>query len=145
MLALINRADALIARIPEAAVLLFIRIAIGHVFWASGETKTEGFFHLRPEAVDLFREEYKLPFVSPEIAAPMAAAAEHILPILLFVGLFTRFAALGLVVMTLIIQFLVYPEAWWPVHSLWLGLLLALLARGGGSWSLDHFLRGRER
>ncbi len=140
MLAMINRLDTLIGRLPEAAVLLFVRIVIGHVFWASGETKTEGFFHLRPEAVDLFRDEYKLPLISPELAAPMAAAAEHVLPILLALGLFTRFASLGLVVMTLIIQFLVYPDAWWPVHSLWLGLLLVLLARGGGAWSLDRVL-----
>jgi putative oxidoreductase len=140
MLTLINRVDTALSRIPEAAILLFTRIVAGHVFWASGRTKVEGLFTLRPETVDLFRDEYRLPLISPEIAAPMAAAAEHILPILLVLGLFTRFAALGLVGMTLVIQFLVYPEAWWPVHSLWLGLLLVLVWRGGGAWAADRFV-----
>ncbi len=143
MLTLIRKADGLFTRIPEAALLLFIRIVSGHVFWASGETKTEGYFHLRPETVDLFRDEYKLPLISPELAAPISAAAEHILPILLLFGLFSRFAALGLVIMTLVIQFLVYPDAWWPQHSLWLGLLLVIVVRGGGNWSLDRWLMGR--
>jgi putative oxidoreductase len=143
MIALINRTENLFTKIPEAMILLFVRIAIGQVFWSSGQTKVEG-FALRPEAIDLFREEYKLPFISPEIAAPMAALAEHALPALLIVGLFTRFAALGLIVMTLVIQFLVYPEAWWPVHSLWMALLLVILVRGGGSWSLDRFVLKTE-
>lgn len=141
MLILINRIDRLIAKFPEAAMLLFVRIAIGHVFWASGRTKVDGFFALRPEAVDLFRDEYRVAF--PEIMAPLAATMEHLLPILLVLGLFSRLAALGLAGMTLFIQFFVYPDAWWPVHSLWLGLLLVIMVRGGGSWALDRWVGGR--
>ncbi len=145
MLTLIRKADRLFNHIPEAIVLLFVRIVAGHVFWASGETKTEGLWHLRPETIDLFRDEYKLPLISPELAASLAAAAEHVLPVLLVIGLFSRFAALGLVIMTLVIQCLVYPDAWWPQHSLWLGLLLVIMARGGGTLSLDRFVMDRKR
>jgi putative oxidoreductase len=140
MLQFIRRLDAPFAKIPEAAVLLFVRVAIGHVFWAIGRSKVEGLFTMRPEIVDLFRDEYALPLIPPEIAAPMATVAEHVLPVLLIAGLLTRFAALGLVVMTLVIQFFVYPDAWWPTHSLWLALLTVILWRGGGAWSLDRFV-----
>ena len=143
MLNMVKTINGWFAAIPEAALLLFVRVAVGHVFWASGQTKVEG-FALRPEAIDLFRDEYKLPLISPEIAAPMAAIAEHVLPILLVVGLFSRFASLGLIVMTLVIQFLVYPDAWWTQHSLWLGLLLVILVRGPGTWSLDRFVLSRN-
>jgi putative oxidoreductase len=141
MMNIIRAADRSFGRISESALLLFVRIAAGHVFWASGQTKVEG-FALRPETIDLFRDEYRLPIIAPELAAPMAAFAEHLLPILLVLGLFTRFAALGLIVMTLVIQFLVYPDAWWAQHSLWLGLLLVVLVRGPGSWSLDRWVMG---
>ncbi len=142
MLNLIKRVDGMFARIPESAVLLFVRVASAHVFWASGRTKiAEGtWFTLGDSVVDLFRDEYHLPLVSPEIAAPLAATAEHVLPLLLIAGLFSRFAAAGLIGMTLVIQFFVFPDAWWPVHSLWLGLLFVLLVRGAGGWSLDRFV-----
>jgi putative oxidoreductase len=142
MLNIIRSVDRSFGRINESALLLFVRIAAGHVFWASGQTKVEG-FALRPETVDLFRDEYRLPLISPELAAPMAAFAEHLLPVMLVLGLFTRFAALGLIGMTLVIQFLVYPDAWWAQHSLWLGLLLVVLVRGPGNWSLDRWVMGR--
>ena len=140
MLTLYRRFEAQLARIPEALVLLFVRIVAAHPFWASGQTKVDGLFTLRPEAVDLFREEYNLPLISPELAAPLTMVAEHVLPALLVLGLLTRFSALGLIVMTLVIQFLVYPDAWWPVHSLWLGLLLVIVQRGGGTLALDRLL-----
>ena len=143
MLTMVKKINGWFAAIPEAAVLLFVRVAIAHVFWASGQTKVEG-FTLRPETIDLFRDEYKLPLISPEIAAPMAALAEHVLPILLVLGLFSRLSALGLIIMTLVIQFLVYPDAWWSQHSLWLGLLLVILVRGPGTWSLDRFVLSRN-
>lgn len=140
MLALICRADASLARFPEAPILLFVRVAIAHIFWASGRSKVEGWASLRPEVIDLFRHEYALPLISAEVAAPLATVAEHLLPALLVAGLLTRFAALGLMGMTLVIQFLVYPDAWWPQHSLWAGLLLVLIWKGGGAWSLDRFM-----
>lgn len=143
MLNVIRTADGWFGRINESALLLFVRIAAAHVFWASGRTKVEGLASLRPETVDLFRDEYRLPLISPELAAPMAAFAEHLLPVMLAVGLLSRFAALGLIGMTLVIQFLVYPDAWWAQHSLWLGLLLVILVRGPGNWSLDRWVIGR--
>lgn len=142
MLNIIRAADRSFGRLSESAVLFFVRIAAGHVFWASGQTKVEG-LALRPETIDLFRDEYRLPLISPELAAPLAALAEHLLPALLVIGLFSRFAALGLIGMTLVIQFLVYPDAWWPQHSLWLGLLLVVLVRGPGNWSLDRWVMSR--
>ena len=80
-----------------------------------------------------------------DLAAPLATAAEHILPALLLAGLLTRGSALGLIGMTLVIQFFVYPDAWWPVHSLWLALALMLVLRGGGQLSLDAVLVARAR
>ena len=70
-------------------------------------------------------------------AAVAAAAAEHVLPVLLVIGLGVRLSALGLLGMTMVIQLFVYPEAWWPVHSLWAALALVLIARGGGALALD--------
>ncbi len=89
----------------------------------------------------LFRDEYQLPLVSPELAAYGAAVAEHLLPVLLLIGLGTRFAALALLVMTAVIQFLVYPDAW-SLHGTWATILLYLAATGPGRLSLDHWLKG---
>ena len=65
---------------------------------------------------------------------------EHLFPILLMLGLFTRPAALALLGMTLVIEIFVYPEAW-PTHLSWAGLLLPLIAQGAGAWSLDRLFR----
>jgi putative oxidoreductase len=138
-LALLN---ALFGKLHFDIVHLFVRVAAGHVFWASGRTKVDG-WSLKPITIDLFRDEYALPIIPPEIAAYAATVAEHVLPILLLFGLASRFAAAGLAVMTLVIQFLVYPDAWWPQHSLWLGLLLVIVASGPGRLSLDHLLARR--
>ncbi len=145
MLKTIRALDTQFSRIPEAAILLFARIVVAHVFWASGRSKVEDWFSFRPEVVDLFRDEYRLPLVPPEIAAPLVTLAEHGLPILLAVGLLTRLSALALIFMTLIIQIFVYPDAWWTQHSLWIAPLLFLLTRGGGAWSLDHYLLSPKR
>ncbi|MBU6207383.1 MAG: DoxX family protein [Alphaproteobacteria bacterium] len=120
--------------------MLFLRIVSAHVFWASGRSKImDGtWFSLRPEIIDQFRDDFHTPY--PALFAPLAATMEHVLPILLVLGLFSRFAALGLVGMTLFIQFFVFPDAWWTVHSLWLGLLLTIVVRGGGVWSLDRWV-----
>ena len=133
--------------IPESLVLLFVRIVLGGVFWRSGQTKVvEGtYFTLSDSTFELFRTEYAGVPLPAELAAPMANAAEHILPALLLVGLFTRFSALGLIGMTLVIQFFVYPDAWWPEHSLWIGLALILVVRGGGLASLDILLARKRR
>ncbi len=139
MFALLNRLETHLARFPEGVLLLFVRIAAAQVFWFSGRSKVEGWFTFRSDVVDLFRDEYRLPLITPELAAPLSAVAEHVLPLLLVLGLFSRFAALGLLVMTLVIQLFVYPDAWWTQHFLWMGLLLVVVVRGGGGISLDRY------
>lgn len=135
--------QSLTARLLPASVqLLAARLAVAAIFFLSGRTKVEGWFTLKPSTIDLFRYEYMLPLVPPEIAAPMAAFAEHALPLLLVLGLFTRFAALGLLGMTAVIEIFVYPQAW-PTHLSWAALLLPLIAQGAGNFSLDHLLRQR--
>jgi putative oxidoreductase len=119
-------------------VQLWARVAIGAVFWQSGRTKVDG-FELNETAVYLFAEEYRLPLLDPVLAAGAAALAEHLFPLLLFVGLATRFSALSLLVMTAVIQFFVYPDAW-PTHATWAALLALLLVNGAGRISLDTWL-----
>lgn len=139
-------------RIPESLIAFIGRFSLAAVFWKSGQTKIEGLAidvingefqlgwpRLSDSALYLFQTEYRLPLLSAELATYLAAFAEHLLPVLLLLGLGTRFAALGLLVMTLIIQVFVYPDAY-PTHGTWLAILLYLLARGGGQWSLDHAL-----
>lgn len=128
-------------RIPDALVQLFARLAIAPVFWLSGQTKVDG-WTLKDTTFYLFRHEYQVPVLPPELAASMATVAEHALPILLVIGLATRFAALGLLGMTLVIQVFVYPEAW-SLHALWGALLLVVVARGPGTWSLDRLIGRR--
>lgn len=143
MLAVIRRVDGLFARIPEALVLLFARVVAGHVFWAAGETRrADGtWFGLKDGQIDLFRDEFHMPF--PQIMAPITMTMEHLLPVLLVFGLFGRFAALGMIAMTLVIQLFIYPDAWWTEHSLWLAPLFVILVRGPGKWSLDRQVMGK--
>ncbi len=129
----------LLGRIPDALWLLICRIGIGAVFFLSGRTKVDGLLTIKDSTYTLFEYEYALPLVPPDIAAHAATYAEHGLPILLVVGLFTRAGALGLLGMTATIQLLVYPDAW-PTHLIWTAALLPIIARGPGAWSLDHLL-----
>jgi putative oxidoreductase len=138
---LFNLATGLLGRFPDAPLQLFARLAIAPVFWLSGRTKVDG-WTVKESTFELFRYEYAVPLLPPEVAAYAATAMEHALPILLVIGLFTRFAALGLLGMTLVIQMFVYPEAW-TVHALWGALLLVIVARGPGAWSLDHLIGRR--
>ena len=135
------------SRPAEAAALLLVRVALGGVFWRSGQTKiAEGaWFSISDTTVELFRTEYAAVPLPSEFAAVAAATAEHLFPVLLLLGLATRFSALALLGMTMVIQLFVYPEAWWPVHSLWAALALVLIVRGGGLVSLDALLAGRSR
>ncbi|MEY4265768.1 MAG: hypothetical protein RIS90_303 [Pseudomonadota bacterium] len=132
-------ADALAKWISHDLLALAARAAMAAIFWLSGRTKVDGWWTVSDSAYELFRTEYRLPLVTPELAAPLAAGAEHLLPALLALGLFTRGAALGLLGMTLVIQVLVYPQAW-PTHLSWAAALLYLAGRGAGRWSLDRRL-----
>ena len=151
MASTLTRYDAatrwLSGRWPESLLLVFVRVVLGGIFWRSGQTKVEEgtWFQLTDTTYELFRTEYAgVPILPAEVAAVLANAAEHVLPALLLVGLFTRFSALGLLGMTLTIQFFVYPDAWWPEHSLWAALALVLVLRGSGLFSLDALLARRR-
>jgi putative oxidoreductase len=134
----IARLNRLSARIPDDFVLLMLRVFPALVFWQSGRTKVEG-FSIKPSTWFLFEQEYALPVIPSDVAAVMATVAEHLLPLLLVLGLMTRLSALGLLAMTAVIQVFVYPDAW-ITHGLWAAPLLAVAARGPGRWSLDHRL-----
>jgi putative oxidoreductase len=132
-------AEPLSGLISHPLLALVDRVAIAAIFFLSGRTKVEGFLDVTDGAYVLFREEYKVPLIPPEIAAHVAAYAEHLFPILLLLGLFTRLSAIALLGMTAVIQIFVYPDAW-PTHLSWAGLLLYLVGRGAGPLSLDHVL-----
>ena len=136
----------LASRLPESTALLILRVALAGVFWRSGRTKIEEgtLFSISEQAYFLFEYEYTGLPIPPAVATPMATLAEHLLPLLLVLGLFTRFSALGLMVMTLVIQFFVYPDAWWQTHILWVAMAAILVSRGGGLFSLDAALVARR-
>ncbi len=134
-----NTGRRLAAVMPEAFLLLVARLGAAAIFFLSGRTKVEGLIDITPSTYELFRTEYALPLVPPEIAAHAATYSEHLFPILLVLGLFTRPAAAALLGMTLTIQIFVYPDAW-STHLSWAAILLPLIARGGGRLSLDKVL-----
>jgi putative oxidoreductase len=125
--------------ISHDLLAVIARVSIASLFLQSGRTKVDGWLHVTDGTVELFRDEYKLPLLSPELAAHVAAYAEHLFPALLVIGLFTRASALALLGMTAVIEIFVYPDAW-PTHLGWAGLLLYLIGRGGGAASLDRIL-----
>ncbi|MBV4459922.1 DoxX family protein [Pseudomonas sp. COR58] len=149
---LIARAIALLERIPHSLIAFIARFSIAAVFWKSGQTKVEGLAidlvdgtfepgwpHLADSTVPLFQSEYHVPLLSPELAAHLAAFAEHFFPVLILLGFATRFSALALLGMTLTIQLFVYPDAY-PTHGTWAALLLYLMATGPGRLSVDHLI-----
>lgn len=133
-------------RVVESLALLLTRVALAGVFWRSGRTKVEegSWLDISDTTYFLFEEEYAGVPLPAEIGAPLATYAEHIFPILLVIGLATRFSALALLVMTLVIQFFVYPDAWWSVHLLWVAMAAILISRGPGALSLDALI-GKAR
>lgn len=131
--------DGLGKAIPDNALLLVARLGITAIFFLSGRTKVDGWLTITEGTYELFRTDYKLPLVPPEIAAHAATYSEHFFPVLLVLGLFTRPAALALLAMTAVIEIFVYPDAW-PTHLSWTALLLPLIARGAGAWSIDRLL-----
>jgi putative oxidoreductase len=135
---LVQRLFTLLSAVPHSLIALVARLSIAAVFWQSGQTKVDGFM-LNDTAVYLFENEYKLPLVDPAVAAHLAAISEHLFPILLVLGLGSRFAALALLGMTAVIEIFVYPDAW-PTHGTWAACLLVVIARGPGMISLDHLI-----
>jgi putative oxidoreductase len=132
-------ANQLQRRLSDTLLCLVARFGIASVFFLSGRTKVEGVLSITPSTYELFRTEYTLPLLSPWLAAHLATYAEHLFPLLLVLGLMTRLSALALLGMTTVIEVFVYPDAW-PTHLTWAGLLLLLIARGGGRLSLERLI-----
>ena len=140
---IIQRAIAAMGCIPDWLIALAARVFPAAVFWQSGQTKVAG-FHLKPSAIALFQNEYQLPLIDPAIAAHISAFSEHFFPILLVIGLATRFSALALLFMTAVIEIFVYPDAW-PTHGVWATCFLVVISRGPGWLSLDHLIARKYR
>jgi putative oxidoreductase len=134
------RIRAALEAVPYALLSLPLRFAVATVFWNSGTTKLASW----DTTLALFRDEYRVPVIPPEIAAYMSASIELSTPFLLLLGLFTRPAALVLLGMTTVIEIFVYPQAW-PTHIQWAAMLLVLLCRGAGKLSLDELIYRRLR
>jgi putative oxidoreductase len=133
-------------RAANAVAPPLLRVALAVPFFRSGLTKWDGFLSLSPAAVFLFEDEFKLhifgatyDFPAPMAVALLDAVAEIVLPILLVIGLATRFSAAGLLVMTGVIQ-LVVPEGWANFHIPWAALAVAIISLGPGALSLDHLI-----
>jgi putative oxidoreductase len=124
---------------------LVLRFALAVPFWRSGVNKWDGFLQLNDVAIFLFTDEFKLhlpggpyAFPAPAVMAFATASAEILLPILLVFGLMSRLAALGLLVMTIVVQFTV-PDGW-PLHITWAAMALGIMAWGPGRLSIDHLI-----
>ena len=130
----LHHAIALLDRFPLSVLQLMFRIAIAAVFWSSGLTKIASW----DTTIALFRDEYMVPLLPPELAAIMSATFELSCSALIVVGLVTRLATLPLLGMTFVIEVFVYPE-YWSMHLMWATVLLFLLTRGPGAFSLDHY------
>ena len=153
---LLQRVHSMMGQLPNTLLAFIARFSIAAVFWKSGQTKIEGLAidivngtftlgipRLSENAVFLFKEEYKLPILPPELGAALAALGEHILPIFILLGLATRLSALGLLGMTMVIQLFVYPDAY-ATHGTWAAVLLYLMAHGPGKLSLDAWIASRH-
>ncbi|HTY50506.1 MAG TPA: DoxX family protein [Steroidobacteraceae bacterium] len=132
----IERAIGALQRVPYSILALPLRFAIATVFWNSGTEKLADW----NATLELFRDEYKVPLLPPDFAAHLSASIELSTPVLMVLGLLTRPAALVLLGMTTVIEVFVYPQAW-PTHIQWAAMLLVLLCRGAGTFSIDELLR----
>ncbi len=135
LLARIDRLRRTAARFPLSLIELGMRVAVGATFFRSGMLKLQSF----DTAITLFRDEYRLPLLPPEVAAVMGTTVELSAPVLLVLGIFARAGAAALLFMTLTIQFLVYPENW-PEHLMWSSILAYVLSRGAGKLSIDRLV-----
>lgn len=135
--------------VPEGIALLFIRIALAGIFWRSARTKVEdgSFLTIKDTTFFQFSDApfNQVPIINGDLGAYVTTYMEHFLPILLVFGLATRFGALGILGMTLVIQTFVFPEMviWWQTHILWVAMALILIVRGGGLFSLDRLIGHR--
>jgi putative oxidoreductase len=143
---LIERVNSIIRAIAQPSLTqLVLRCGLAVPFWRSGVNKWDGFLQLNDVAVLLFSTEFKLhlpggpyAFPAPGVIAFIVGSAEIMLPILLVLGLATRLAALGLLLMTLVVQITV-PQGW-PFHLTWAAMALGIMAWGPGRISFDHWI-----
>jgi putative oxidoreductase len=150
MFSLIDRAENLLTKLlPASLASHVLRFALAVPFFKSGLTKWDGFLQISDTPELLFTEEFKLhifgklidyPF--PKLVAWGSSLGEIILPILLVLGLGTRFAALGLLIMTALIQ-LTIPDGWANFHLPWAAMAIAIIVIGPGKISLDWLRRKR--
>jgi putative oxidoreductase len=144
---LLDRASRLVQTIAfPSLVQLVMRVALAVPFWRSGILKWNGFGRLSDTAVTLFTDEFVLHlpggpyhFPAPTVMAFLSGCGEITFPVLLVLGLGTRFAALGLLFMTLIVE-LTVPDGW-PIHLTWAAMALGIMAWGPGRISVDHLVR----
>lgn len=138
-----RRAVAVVSNIwIEQFALVVVRVSLAGIFWRSGRAKVDegSWLALSDTSKFLFQDEYIAVPLPPEFAANMATYAEHLYPILIVIGLFTRLSALAVLGMTMVIQIFVYPEAWWLVHLIWVAPSMVLIVRGAGRFSIDALL-----
>lgn len=146
ILPLLTKAEAIVAKIlPSSLASLALRVALAVPFFRSGLTKWEGFGQISESALFLFSDEFKLhvfgrviDYPMPTLAAYGAGIGELAFPILIVLGIATRFAALGLLLMTAVIQ-LTVPDGW-PIHLTWAAMALGIIALGAGKISIDYLL-----
>jgi len=138
--------EAVFGVVPLSLTMLALRFALAVPFWRSGLTKWDGFLTVSFGAKQLFAEEFKLhilgaeiPYPAPELVATVSAVAEVGLPVLLVLGFGARYAALGLLTMTAIIQ-LTIPDGWANFHLPWAAMALAIMTFGPGKIALDYIL-----
>jgi len=124
-----------LGRLPLSILQLGMRVGVGMVFFKAGLLKYNSFEF----AIKLFEDEYKVPLLAPAVAARIAMMNELTTSTLLFAGLATRLATLPLLGMISVIQIFVYPSAW-PDHVLWGSILIFLLTRGPGPFSMDYLI-----
>ena len=132
-----NRVLGLFMLIPQDLIALMARIGMGAIFLRSGLLKVDGWES--GVTLALFEQEYKLPLIPPDIAAPLATASELLFGSLLIIGLATRFGALGILGMTAVIEIFVYPNAF-DTHASWAACVLYLIRSGAGTFSLDWLI-----
>ena len=143
--------------IPYALVAIVLRLVMARLFFLDGQTRIEGPrvpltvqdfdfsvvlpLQVKVETIGAFLNQYAAVPVSPVLGAYLLSYAEFILPICLLLGFATRFAALGMLIITALIQIYVAPDALWSVHVFWAAILLVLLSRGPGPISVDAIIR----
>jgi putative oxidoreductase len=135
MIAGLLRIRSWLQSVPYSVLAIPLRLAVATVFWNSGTEKLASW----DTTLSLFADEYRLPLLPPVLAAYIAASIDLPTSPLLVLGLLVRPVALVLLGMTTVIEVFVYPQAW-PTHIQWAAMLLVLLCRGAGKFSLDHLI-----